>query len=342
MSSRALLPLPVARPTSFRCLHFCAACSHGPHAAPRIALQLYLIRKHASFVPFVPLAMSNVQAIAYSDGWEDPLPHVTSPVKTYLSKPSGGGSAKAGIIFMHGRGDNANDFVECFLPTLQRRYGDHDDSETLAVIAIEARDNVWYPNSHNATDKPLTEESEPYQYSALIKIRDAILELHEQYSLALDNIIFVGFSQGAILLNTYLLAGIKQLLGETDCKSYIPLPGYALALAGSLFKTPPRFPSRGYASEEHEQSVTTQPDDSARSQPQPQRVISRLLFGLADQYFPEDEIHAAAAELSQYANRLDSPKVTVSVGVEEGQGHVVTPRMVAAVVQSVDAILDKS
>lgn len=290
--------------------------------------------------------------IEHSHEWDDPLPHSFSPVKHYLSYPSRE-HTKAAVILMHGRGDNADDMVDVFLPTLRKRYRGKestlDDEEDrgkdlgpLAVVGLEAQDNVWYPNSHNATEKVMTDQSEPYQYAALSKIRDVILELHNNFGLPLDNIVFAGFSQGAILGNTYLLAGMKQLLSEEGGQGMdgIPLPGYMLALAGSLFKTPPRFPLRGYTSDEHRDNVHTAAPASA-SVGQPKRVVNRLLCGLADRYFPEEEISQAATELHSHAQQLASRlPVTVSVGMKPGQGHIITPRMVAAVVQSLDDLLE--
>lgn len=95
--------------------------------------------------------------------WDDPLPHSQSPTKFYLSHPVRG-QTKAAVIFMHGRGDNANDMVDVFLPFLQQRFGgrmqrlggsDPEQSTALGpltLIGIEARDNTWYPNSHNGKE----------------------------------------------------------------------------------------------------------------------------------------------------------------------------------------------
>lgn len=292
-------------------------------------------------------------AIPHDALWDDPLPHAFSPTKHYLSHPSRS-HTKAAVIFMHGRGDNANDMVDCFLPTLHKRYGgtlsrlddlDADDAQAhgpLAVIGIEAMDNVWYPNSHNATEQVFTQQSEPYQFSALTKIKEVILDLHQSVGLPLDKIVFAGFSQGAILGNTYLLAAMNQLLNGQEGNETIPLPGYILALAGSLFKTPPQFPIRGYASDEHKNS-TAAASHPAHSITQPKRIVNRILWGLADRFFSEEEIKSAAGQLSECAKKLTEKnagvEVAVSIGPEPDQGHIITPRMVAAVVQSLDAVL---
>ncbi|CAO1616767.1 unnamed protein product [Sympodiomycopsis kandeliae] len=304
--------------------------------------------------------MTGVQEPEYSERWDDPLPHTYSPVKHYLSWPNEQ-RTKAAIIFMHGRGDNADDMVATFLPSLSQRFGgkasqvdkdndQHEDLGPVAVVGIEAMDNVWYPNSHNATEKVFTDDSEPYQYSALHKIRTVISQLNQDCKIPLDNIIFAGFSQGAILIDTYLLAGMKQQSSNSkfDKSEFIPLPGYILSLSGSLFKTPPKFPLRGYISQEHKKEITDIRIRENLHGPQlprqPEQVVARLLCGTADRHFPQSEIENAAETLQIAAKQLtasakNSPQVKISLRFEDGKGHVITPSMVAAVVDSVDQVL---
>lgn len=89
----------------------------------------------------------------------DDDPHAQSPTKYYLSYPSRS-HTKAAVILMHGRGDNADDMADVFLPGLHKRYGGKEsrldeqsdrekDHGPVTLVAIEARDHSWYPQSHN-------------------------------------------------------------------------------------------------------------------------------------------------------------------------------------------------
>ncbi|PWN27169.1 hypothetical protein BDZ90DRAFT_232724 [Jaminaea rosea] len=264
---------------------------------------------------------------------------------------------------MHGRGSDANDITSAFLPILQMRYGgkarqvtesqdgDKDEAGEVTVLAIEAKDGSWYPQSHNATESALTEDNEPFQYSALDKIRSTILFLHYEIGLPLDSIVFAGFSQGGLLADTYLLAGLDQLLDnkedeETVDDHFVPLPGYMLSLAGSVFKTPPRFPSRGHLNETHREKLSSSsrsPYHGKTAPPQPSSIRARLICGTQDRFFTPDEIKEAARQIGEKAGRVreegKGTDVVVSVAFDEGQGHVTTDRMIAAVIQSVDEIL---
>lgn len=193
----------------------------------------------------------------------------------------------------------------------------------------------------------LSQENEPYQHSALDKIRKTIMMLHEGHGLSLEQIVFVGFSQGGLLGNTYLIAGLEALLQPSEGNGSVPLPGHLLSLAGSVFKVPPRFPVRGYASQEQREKTLRAEgtrDDSGRAAPR--RIRARLLCGTVDRYFTEEEIKSAAAQIGAKAqsvresDKLDT-EVVLSVGFEDGQGHIITPKMVAAVAEAVDEILSR-
>lgn len=318
--------------------------------------------------------------------WNDPLPHLHSPTYHYLSNPKRG-RTKAAVVLMHGRGSDANDITSAFLPILQLRYGgqarqvtesqdgDKDEGE-VTVLAIEAKDGSWYPQSHNgrlsrptiavvsltslstlilvaATVSALTEDNEPFQYSALDRIRSTILFLHYEIGLPLGSIVFAGFSQGGLLADTYLLAGLDRLLDNQEDEEkvndhFVPLPGYVLSLAGSVFKTPPRFPSRGHLNEAHSEklcSSSSSPYHSKTAPPQPSCIRARLICGTQDRFFTPDEIKEAARQIGEKAGRVreegKGTDVVVSVAFDEGQGHVITDRMIAAVIQSVDEILTR-
>lgn len=181
--------------------------------------------------------------------------------------------------------------------------------------------------------------NEPYQYSALDKLRKTLVDLTVNHKIPLSNIVVGGFSQGAILSDTYLLAGLDHLDGANS----VPLPAYILSFAGSLFKSPPRFPIRGYASADHEKQVTeaSKATGGDKEPLQPHKVTVRLLCGLADRFFPQEEIESAAASLVKAGeSRKGQIDVQVSVGLEQGAPHIITPRMIAALVESLEEILE--
>jgi predicted esterase len=306
--------------------------------------------------------MSASSEEGFDVAWDDPLPHALSPTKHYLS-PLKKGVTKAVAIFMHGRGDNIHDMVGVFLPVLYKRYGgveglvdsDSHSSEVsegnssedvcqVALIGIEARDYSWYPASHNATQSDQVQLNDPFQYSALEKIRQTILMACEATSLPLDRILLVGFSQGANLANTYLQAGLKDIF-ETQGRTTIPLPGHILALAGSLFRTAPSFPARRYASVEHKEQVSEQERASREkltALERPTSVIDRLLCGTGDRFFSADEIREAASTLvNDREESKDLIDVQISVGLEPNAPHMITSRMMAATIETIDAIIAK-
>lgn len=182
--------------------------------------------------------------------------------------------------------------------------------------------------------------NEPYQYSALNKLRKTLLDLTNTHGIPLSNIVLGGFSQGGILSDTYLVAGLGHLDGAKSTEhDLVPLPAYVLSFAGSLFKTPPRFPVRSYASAEHQEQVLAA-SKSLKSPAQPKKVTARLLCGLADPYFPEEEIKSAAATIVKASEERKSQiNVQVSVGLEPNAPHIITPRMIAALVESLEEIL---
>lgn len=93
--------------------------------------------------------------------WDAPLPHALTRTRTYLSTPSS--STQVAIIAIHGRGDNARDFAEAFVPHLRSYFGPHllgeveekdspaadskNDGEKglkITLRALEARDGIWF------------------------------------------------------------------------------------------------------------------------------------------------------------------------------------------------------
>lgn len=93
--------------------------------------------------------------------------------------------AKKALIMVHGRGATA----EGILGLAQ-----HLDVTDYALIAPQAMNHTWYPNSFLAPP----EQNEPWLSSALDVLKTTLEEVVAQ-GIAPENIYFLGFSQGACL-----------------------------------------------------------------------------------------------------------------------------------------------
>jgi phospholipase/carboxylesterase len=94
--------------------------------------------------------------------------------------------ANKALIMIHGRGANSADIL-----SLAR----HLDVEGYALVAPEATNNTWYPNSFLAPIK----QNEPYLSSALDLLSRTVAFIEEN-GISKENIYFLGFSQGACLV----------------------------------------------------------------------------------------------------------------------------------------------
>ena len=298
------------------------------------------------------------EAEEVDSAWDDPLPHSLSPTRFYLSRLRKG-KTRAVATLVHGRNDNIDDMVGVFLPILSKRYGGKDrrleddeedaeekegvDSCKVAVIGIEARDNSWYPCSHNAVLPHETTLNAPYQYSALHKIRQSILLACEATNLQPEHMILIGFSQGANLANTYLQSGLRQLQKEEGKKCTIPIPGQIVALAGSLFKVSPSLSTRQYFSAyQREQHVKEEEriEQQCAALLRPRKVFDRLICGTGDRFFSQEEIEEAASTLARdSASVKDLIDAQISVAIEPHAPHTITNRMMAAVIEAIDTAL---
>lgn len=101
---------------------------------------------------------------------------------TYAGSPEG---ADVAVLTLHGRGDSARGILG-----LAGVLG----AEHTLYAAPEAEGNTWYPYSFL---QPL-ERNEPYLSGALKAVGDALSEL-EKAGFARENIVLLGFSQGACL-----------------------------------------------------------------------------------------------------------------------------------------------
>lgn len=98
--------------------------------------------------------------------------------------------AKRALIMIHGRGGSAEDILSL---------AGHLQVKEFALLAPEATNNSWYPNSFLAM--PAT--NEPWLSSALALIDQLVNDIIKQ-GISKDYIYFLGFSQGACLTLEYV------------------------------------------------------------------------------------------------------------------------------------------
>jgi predicted esterase len=122
--------------------------------------------------------------------------HIDQPVLQYGVDP---GEASAVVILVHGRGSSA----QAMLPLAAAI----DENETSFLIPAAAKQR-WYPNS---AFTPL-KNNEPDLSSALAKI-DQLIERVMRGSIAKDQIVIGGFSQGACLAATYMARNAARFGG---------------------------------------------------------------------------------------------------------------------------------
>ncbi len=101
----------------------------------------------------------------------------------YSGKPIG--EASKVLIMIHGRGGSAADILSL---------AGHLDVGGFALIAPQATNNSWYPNSFLAPPA----SNEPWLSSALDVLKKTMDELVEA-GISKDQVYFLGFSQGACL-----------------------------------------------------------------------------------------------------------------------------------------------
>lgn len=97
--------------------------------------------------------------------------------------------AEAAMILIHGRGATAQSML---------MFADEFQADNLHYRAIQASGNTWYPRSFMAPK----EMNEPGISSGLQAIFDQVSKLNNA-GISTDNIILLGFSQGACLTTEY-------------------------------------------------------------------------------------------------------------------------------------------
>ena len=89
------------------------------------------------------------------------------------------------LIMLHGRGASAEDILSL---------GPHLNVKDYALIAPQATNNSWYPNSFLAPPAL----NEPWLSSALSLIKELVADINKN-GIGSEHIYFLGFSQGACL-----------------------------------------------------------------------------------------------------------------------------------------------
>jgi phospholipase/carboxylesterase len=107
--------------------------------------------------------------------------------------------AKAALVMLHGRGSNAQNIIGL---AEDLNIGD------FAIYAPQASQNSWYPYSFMAPD----EQNQPALNSALEVIEQLVQQIITD-GIFVENIYFLGFSQGACLTLEYVARNAEQYGG---------------------------------------------------------------------------------------------------------------------------------
>ena len=123
--------------------------------------------------------------------------------KTYLKNITFAGKplseAKKALIMLHGRGAGAENILSM---------ASHFDVKDFALLAPQATNATWYPYSFMA---PVA-QNEPWLTSALSLLKELVADVNNQ-GIALENIYFLGFSQGACLMLEFVARNATKFGG---------------------------------------------------------------------------------------------------------------------------------
>lgn len=165
----------------------------------------------------------------------------------------------------------------------------------------------------------------------------------------------VGFSQGAILVNSYLLRCLQLISSSSETRvehgqlvaSPLPLPCKILAWAGTGFNFQTTFPDPGWP------RFPSSPTASAVPSSQEQRkedvggyvVHSHQQCGSSDRYFSSSDITSVADQISKAGReaeeRCTGLVVKATAEMEVG-GHSVLPGMTATLIEMVQRVISSS
>jgi predicted esterase len=151
-----------------------------------------------------------------------PSPHAEARV---IERGAELSSARGALILLHGRGGSAEEILSL---------ADHWHREDLALLAPEASDRTWYPNSFLA---PIA-SNEPWLSSAIELVKSLVDQCVDS-RVPVSRIAIAGFSQGACLASEFVARYPKRygaLIAFTG--GLIGPPGSDLYHAGSLDGTP--------------------------------------------------------------------------------------------------------
>ena len=123
-------------------------------------------------------------------------PHQGQSLLTAGTDPE---EASAAMVLVHGRGASARSILQM---------GGELHREGLALYAPQAAGNTWYPNSFLAP----VEQNEPGRTSGLRAVADAI-EAASDAAIPTENVILLGFSQGACLATEYVARNPRRFGG---------------------------------------------------------------------------------------------------------------------------------
>ncbi|WP_339649391.1 dienelactone hydrolase family protein [uncultured Salegentibacter sp.] len=103
------------------------------------------------------------------------------------------------LVLMHGRGGSAKEFLSL---------ANQLNTQDFAVLAPQATDFTWYPNSFLA---PVA-QNEP-EYSSALEVLEELLEDIKETGIEAENIYFAGFSQGACLTLEFVTRNAQRFGG---------------------------------------------------------------------------------------------------------------------------------
>lgn len=114
-------------------------------------------------------------------------PHHSQPRKTTGSPLT---DAKGAVILLHGRGATAESMLQ---------FANELPQQDITFIALQAANQTWYPYSFLEPQ----ERNEP-ELSSAIRAIDSVLSDITDTGIPTNNILLVGFSQGACLTSEYI------------------------------------------------------------------------------------------------------------------------------------------
>lgn len=204
----------------------------------------------------------------------------------------------------------------------------------LTLRAVEAQDGAWFGTHTPQSEADLAFQG-PYVHSSLLKIKDEIESLNDA-GIPASKVVIVGFSQGAILVNSYLIRALDLLAtGEGQ----LPLPKHFLGWAGTCFNFETTFPEPGwpvFTSDEKNKAEQGQGEEGEYD------VWSHNQCGSSDRYFTASQIQEVTGRIASAAAKVGG-KVRVRVSSETEPGaHSVLPGMIAKLIQMVESVVASS